>query len=197
MEEKITKEKKEKKPQRIYERIKEEDFVKILDVYKNKKYFKHIVILLLGYGSGLRLQEILNLQPDDIDIKSRHVHVIQGKGKKDRVTILAKQFKEKHKDYLPFKITKMAVQGLFTKMTVKLGINKVIATYTTKNGKVRNIYKYHFHCLRHSFAHNLLDKGVPLSAVQEFLGHANISTTGRYTKLTGDDAINIAIEKGV
>lgn len=69
-----TKIRKERKAQRIYEPIKPEDFLKIINSVKK---LKHKVILLLAYGSGLRLSEILNLLPDDIDIKNRTIFVRQ------------------------------------------------------------------------------------------------------------------------
>ena len=193
----LSKEKKKRKPQRIYERVTDEDFIKILKEYNRRKLYKHKIILLLAYDSGLRLQEILNLKPEDINVKERKIHVRQGKGRKDRITLLSKKFKESYKQYLPFNISKVGVQAMFLRITKKIGINKIIDTYTLKSGKTRNIYRYHFHSLRHSFASNCLNKGIPLNVVQEFLGHKNISTTGRYTKLTGEDAINIAIKEGL
>lgn len=189
--------KKERKPYRIYERVKEEDFLKMIEVCKKKKQQKYIIILLLAYGGGLRLQEILNLEPDNIEVKERKIKVRQGKGSRDRITLLPKQFKEEYKKYLPLDMSKMAIQKFFLKLTLSLGINKIIDTYKLKTGKERNIYRYHFHCLRHSFAHNCLANGTPISVVQEFLGHKNISTTSRYTKITGDDAIAIALSKGL
>src|SRR3990167_6580271 len=74
---------KEKKPERIYERIKEEDFLKIIYECNKRKLNNHKIILLVAYGSGLRLQEILNLQKDDISVKERIIHIRQGKGSKD------------------------------------------------------------------------------------------------------------------
>lgn len=186
-----------KKPTRIYERIKEDDFVKILGAYKQKNLYPHIVALLLAYGSGLRLQETLNIKPEDIDIESRNVHVRQGKGSKDRHTILIKQFKKDYLSYMPIQLTKKGIQSMFLKITLSLKLNNIIDTYTLKSGKTRNIYRYHFHSLRHSFAHNCLAQGVPLNVVQEFLGHKHISTTGVYTKLSGDDAIAIALSRGL
>ena len=91
----------------------------------------------------------------------------------------------------------MAIQKMFNQISLRTGINKIIDTYKLSSGKTRNIYRYHFHCLRHSYAHNCLAAGMPLNVVQQFLGHKNISTTGRYTRVTGDDAIAIALSKGL
>lgn len=184
--------KKERRPIRHYEGLKEEEFIKLLTAYKNEK---QKIILILAYGSGLRLSEILNLQKDDIDLKTKEVKVRQGKFSKDRTTILPNYFRESYIDKLPFTYTKMAVQKLFTKKSVEVGINRIIATYNTKAGKTRNIYKYHFHCLRHSFAINLLKIGTPLNYVQKLLGHSNIAATSVYTEVTSSDAIKYLLGK--
>lgn len=187
--------KKKRKPQRIYEPIKEEDFLKLINS-TNKQ--KQQTILLLAYGSGLRLSEILNLQPENIDVKNRTIFIRQGKGSQDRYTLLAKQFREEHKKFFPlgFK-SKMAIQRMFNSLLIKNNLHQVIGTYSLKSGKVRNIYKYHFHSLRHSFAVNCLAKGLPLNVVQRLMGHKNIKTTGRYTELNARDAIEIALQKGI
>jgi integrase/recombinase XerD len=185
---------KEKKiPRRQYEGLKEEEFVELLKSYDIEP---QKVILLLAYGSGLRLQEILNLQKDDFDFDSKMIKVRCGKFSKDRQTLLPKYFKQSYMQYIPFNYTKMGVQAMFLKKSLKVGINKQIAIYKTADGKERKIYKYHFHCLRHSFAVNLLKKGVPLNYVQKLLGHSNISATSTYTNIGSTDAIQMAIEKG-
>lgn len=181
-----------KKPQRQYEGLKEEEFAKLLKEYKIPK---QKIILYLAYGSGLRLQEILNLAKDDFDFKSKTLKIRQGKFSKDRITIIPKYFKETHLILFPLNYTKMAVQKMFLKKSFQAGINKIIATYQTNKGQ-RNLYKYHFHCLRHSFAVNLIKKGVPLNYIQKLLGHSNISSTSVYTNVDSMSAIELAIERG-
>ena len=184
--------KKERKPKRHYDGLKEEEFTKLIKEYGSKK---HKAILLLAYGGGLRLQEILNLKKDDIDFKSKTIKIRQGKFSKDRTTILPKYFKEEYVNIIPFGITKIGVQKMFLKKSFDCGINRIIDFYTLKSGKKRNIYKYHFHCLRHSFAINLLKIGTPLNYVQKLLGHSNISATSVYTEISSIDAINFLINK--
>ena len=182
------------KPKRIYESIKEEDFLLLL---KSTTKMRDKVILLLAYGSGLRLSEIINLQKTDIDVDSRNIFVRQGKGSKDRITILAKQFKKSYLEFIPINLTKMGVQIMFQKLLLKHNFNEVIGTYKTKTGKTKNLYKYRFHSLRHSFGTNLVMNGVPINVVQSLMGHSNISTTSRYTQLNAKDAIAIALGKGL
>ncbi len=194
MEKYITPSIKIKKPKREYENIKEKDFANILKHCHIKKYR---IIFILAYGSGLRLSEILNLQKDDINFENKTIHVRQGKGCKDRETILTKYFRKDYYNYIPFNLSKVIVQKNFLIITRdKLKINRVIDTYKTKAGKVRNIYRYHFHCLRHSFGTNLLEAGVPLNHVQRLMGHSNISTTSQYLRVGAKDAINKAMDIG-
>jgi integrase/recombinase XerD len=185
--------KQKKIAKRQYEGLREEEFIQLLKSYSVEK---QRVILILAYGSGMRLQEILHLQKDDINFDTKTIKINCGKFSKDRTTILPKYFKQSYLQYIPFNYTKMAVQSMFLKQSFKIGINKQIASYITTRGEEKKIYKYHFHCLRHSFAINLLKKGVPLNYVQRLLGHSNISATSTYTNIGSIDAIQLALEKG-
>lgn len=185
--------KKRHPPRRQYEGLNEDEFKKLYDSYLIDK---QKVILLLAYGAGLRLQEILNLQKDNFDFDNKIIKVRQGKFSKDRITLLPKDFNKSYLEYIPFKYTKPAVQKMFNTRSIEVGINQKIATYKLKSGKERILYKYHFHCLRHSFAVNLLRKGVPLNHIQKLLGHSNIAATSTYTNIGAFDAVKFALEKG-
>jgi len=186
-------EKKKRKARRIYEGLSEEEFTKLLNITKKPH---HKLAFLLAYGSGLRISEVINLQKSDVDLKSNRVFIRQGKNSKDRAVHTPKQLKEKHIESLPFTITQRALEAVFLRNTLKVGINKVIAHYMA-NGKQIPIYKYHFHSLRHSFALRALDKGVPTNVLQAILGHDSLATTDRYTKVNQTDAIAKIMEKGV
>ena len=183
-----------KKEKRLYEKVTKEEFFEMLRHINSTKVQ---IAMYLAYGSGLRIQEILNLTKDDIDLKARKIFIRQGKGCKDRITVAPKKFKEEYRQLLPLSITKAAIEKAFTLASLKANINKIIYTFKTKDRKERNKYRLHFHCLRHSFATNLLEKGVPINQVQLLLGHANLSTTSNYTKASPDETINNIITKGL
>lgn len=185
---------KKRKIHRDYDSITEEEFIKIIEYIHSKKV---LVACLLAYGSGMRIQEILNLEPDDI--RGNIITIRQGKGGKDRKTNKPQGFKEEYRKLLPLKdkITKMGIQKSFHKATMDSKINKIIFTYKTKGGKERNKYRLHFHCLRHSFATRAIEKGVPINQVQLLLGHSNVSTTSKYIRANPIDAIQNIIDKGV
>jgi len=187
------KEKGKRKAQRIYESPTDEEFAKILAEVKK---LHHEAGMLASAEAGLRIAEVLNLQPEDIDLKAKTIFVRQGKGKKDRVVNTPKHFKEKHVKCFPIKITARALEAVFLRLSLKAGVNKIIAYYSAK-GKQIPIYKYHWHSLRHYFATRALASGVPVNYVQTLLGHANLATTNRYTKANPQDAIQAILDKGL
>lgn len=184
---------KPKQARRNYEALTEEEFNSLIKKIRSKKV---LIALYLAYCSGLRINEILSLKQDEIKITERKIIVRQGKGGRDRVTLLPKGFKKAWINIFPLQITKYAIQKSFHKASMDLGINREIYKYKTKKGKERSKYRLHFHCLRHSFATNLLEAGVPINQVQLLMGHANISTTNDYVKANPTKAIQNVIDKG-
>lgn len=144
---------------------------------------KHRALLALAYSSGLRRSELLRLKPADIDSSRMQIRVVQGKGKKDRYTILSAKALELLRVY--YKIHRPGT-WLFEPMG-KTGlplseqtINSVIKKSARKSGIRKSVS---FHTLRHCFATHLLEKGVNIRLIQEFLGHASLKTTAKYLHL--------------
>jgi len=182
-----------RKIKRIYEAPTREEIAKLLQVTRK---IHHETAWILAFGSGLRIGEVLGLQPDDVDLKTKRIFIRQGKGKKDRVVNASKLLKEKHIACLPIKITARALEAVFLRLSLKAGINRIIAHYEAK-GKQMPIYKYHFHSLRHHFATQALAKGLPVNFLQTLLGHESLATTNRYTKANPQDAIQAALDRGM
>lgn len=150
---------------------------------------KHQLILSLAYAAGLRISEVLSLQIRDIDFNEMTVTVRQGKGRKDRLTVLSSKLTnqlralsiDRNGEMYIFeserggKLTTSTAQIIFRSALKKAGIQKLAS----------------FHSLRHSFATHLLENGVDVRYVQELLGHANIRTTQIYTHLTNPALKNI------
>jgi integrase/recombinase XerC len=137
----------------------------------------------LFYSSGLRLSELASLNLDDIDVRSALVTVV-GKGSKARTV----------------PVGSAALTAIAAWRKQRCAPNGELALFTSKHGKrisVRNIQArlkilgrrsgmpqdIHPHMLRHSFASHMLESSGDLRAVQELLGHSNISTTQIYTHL--------------
>ena len=140
----------------------------------------------LLYGSGLRLSEVHGLNLGDVLLDEGWVSVT-GKGNKQRQVPLVQKSREAIAAYLPVRIAADDETALFTgKNGKRLGqrqIQKRLAQWATQQGSGQHLSP---HMLRHSYASHLLQASRDIRAVQELLGHSNLSTTQIYTKLDFD-----------
>jgi integrase/recombinase XerC len=142
-------------------------------------------IMELFYSSGLRLAELLGLDLVDLDLRDRTVRVL-GKGRKVRIVPVGRHAAEALAKWLAERATLAAVDETAVFVGVngrRLGpriVQRRIARWARLQGLPEHV---HPHLFRHSFASHLLESSGDLRAVQELLGHANISTTQVYTHL--------------
>lgn len=154
---------------------------KLLSVVSN---VKHKALLMLAYSSGLRRHEIQKIKPKDIDSARMQVHVVQGKGKKDRYTILSTKALDMLRYYYKLQHPKEFLFESFGRKGVYLSettLSNIVKNNAKKAGIQKNIS---FHTLRHCFATHLIETGVSLPVVQQFMGHTSIKTTTTYLHLT-------------
>ena len=142
-------------------------------------------IMELFYSSGLRLAELLGLDLADVDLRDRTVRVL-GKGRKTRIVPVGKQALAALQAWLAERAVLAAIgeQAFFVGVNGhRLGpriVQRRIARWARLQGLPEHV---HPHMFRHSFASHLLESSQDLRAVQELLGHVNISTTQVYTHL--------------
>ena len=142
-------------------------------------------ILELLYSSGLRLSELVNLNPIDLNLKDKSL-MVMGKGGKTRLVPIGQKAIEAVNQWLDVRgqLAKTDEEALFVGIKgVRLGQRAIQARIThwgKKNGIQQGVYP---HLLRHSFATHLLEASGDLRAVQELLGHKDISSTQIYTHL--------------
>ena len=152
----------------------------LLGVISNQK---HLMMVSLFYGTGLRMNELRNIKLTDIDSKSYQIKVVAGKGGKDRFTILPKHLLEPLRNY--YKAVRPPVylfEGQCKGQPMhERSIQHFMQTYITKIGLGKKDFSAH--TLRHSFATHLLDAGTSLHTIKELLGHSNIATTMVYLHL--------------
>lgn len=150
---------------------------------------KHKALLSLLYGSGLRIGELLELRLSDIDSERMTVRVNQGKGKKDRLTILSHNvLKVLRKYFIEYKPKDYLFEGQNGgKYSASSARN--ILKQSMKRAKINNSAT--LHTLRHSFATHLLENGVGIAHIQKLLGHHNIKTTLIYTHIANDSLMSI------
>jgi len=164
----------------------------ITKIIKQTSNIKHKTMLMLAYGTGMRVSEVTALKVWQIDSKRMQIIIEQAKGKKDRVTTLSPvllvmlreyfmAYKPKREGYLfcgqnesePY--SSRSLQLVLQAAKQRAGI--------LKPGSV--------HALRHSFATHLLDKGTDVTLIMKLLGHNDIKTTLRYLHVTNRDVLQI------
>lgn len=148
-------------------------------------------ILETLFSTGLRVSELINLNREQIRLKSdtKDLEIsIMGKGGKTRTIYFSKRATEWLKKYLNTRkddhkalfINYSGRKDTQKRLTVR-SVERIIKKYTLIAGLPITTTP---HTLRHSFATDLLSKGVDLRVIQEFLGHSNIATTQIYTHVT-------------
>ena len=147
-------------------------------------YRDHAIIELL-YSSGLRLAELSGLNLTDIDLKEASI-TVTGKGNKTRYLPVGKQAISalkiwlKHRQEIASTDLPAMFLSVYSKRLSPRGIQDRLKKISIRQGMQRRV---HPHMLRHSFASHMLESSGDLRAVQELLGHQNISTTQVYTHL--------------
>ena len=140
------------------------------------------------YSGGLRISEAIGLNLEDCDLIS-DIMKVRGKGKKERIAAIGKPARTALRHYLRIRSLRTGNE----RPNAPLFVNR-FGTRLTPRSFQRNLKKYLIfaglppdltpHKLRHSFATHLLDAGADLRAVQEMLGHKNLSTTQIYTHVS-------------
>jgi integrase/recombinase XerD len=140
---------------------------------------KHQTILLMLYGTGLRVAELAQLKVADVDSQTRVIHVRTGKGGKDRFVPLTNPLlailRQYYVQYRPAVFLFYGEQN--GKPLSTRTIQSAFAVAKLKAGLSGNISP---HSLRHAFATHHIDDGTHLMAIKSMLGHTNIKTTARY-----------------
>lgn len=139
------------------------------------------------YATGLRVSELIQLRPSDVNLDDGHV-LLRGKGGKERVVPLGRAAAALTRRYLEEarpRLEKKPAEALFlTRLGhpfTRQGVWKLLRQYARKAGLEAKISP---HILRHSFATHLLERGADLRSVQLMLGHSQITTTQIYTHVS-------------
>ena len=169
-----------KQSQRLPEILSRQEVQRLLDAMGNRK---HHALLVTTYAAGLRVSEVVGLQLTDIDAERSSLRIQQGKGAKDRYSLLSPRLLEElrayWREYRPVRwlfparggqkpLDDSSAQKIYYAAKQRAGI--------TKQGGI--------HALRHAFATHLLEAGTDLHTIQRLLGHGHISSTMRYLHLT-------------
>ncbi len=168
-----------KQPQRLPEILSPGEVRRLIDSTANRK---QRALLATTYGAGLRVSEVVRLQLHHLDAERMSLRVEQGKGAKDRDTLLSPRLLEELRAY--WRQYRPAL-WLFPARGGKqpMDISTAQKLYYAAKGRAGITKRGGIHALRHAFATHLLEAGTDLHTIQRLLGHGDIRTTMRYLHL--------------
>jgi Site-specific recombinase XerD len=154
--------------------------------------FRDKAILELLYSSGIRVSELTGINLSDMSLENSTVKVL-GKGGRERIVPLGSkavdavgQYMDKRHKLSP-KENSLFVNSRGGRLTAR-SVGRIVNKYSLVSGIPKNVSP---HVLRHTFATHLLGSGADLRAIQEMLGHRNLSTTQRYTHVSIEKIMEI------
>ena len=145
---------------------------------------KHRVLLMTAYGGGLRLSELVHLRLRDIHSERMLIRVNEGKGRKDRYTLLSPRLLDELRTYWrQDRPEPWLFPGRDVNLPMPTGTAQKIFYAAKEQAKVE--HGHGIHSLRHSFGTHLMEAGVPLPTIQRLMGHSSLHTTAKYLHGTG------------
>lgn len=150
--------------------------------------FKFKTIFMLAYGAGLRIGEIANLRVEDIDSKTMRIFVREGKGNKERYTILPEETLKMLRIYwLKYRQNRRRGRIFLSESGAAITVGVMREHFRQYRRKAKLSEKITMHTLRHCFATNLIENGATLIQVKELMGHSNIRSTMEYVHVANID----------
>jgi integrase/recombinase XerD len=162
------------------------------EVFENCITYRERAVLNLCYGLGLRRTEAVNLNIEDINFKTSQAFVREGKGKKRRVVPISPKVLQGLKIYLESERTSTKTKAFITtKMGERTTGGNLNSTLKTILERTEIEKKITLHCLRHSIATHLLENGLSVERVRDFLGHKHLESTQIYTRVKNKQLWNL------
>lgn len=162
----------------------------LLESVKGNDYLavRDRAILELLYATGMRVSELVNLTVDRVDFEEQLVFV-SGKGNKERIVPFGRSATTALEEWMVLRNQALLLKGrnspyLFLSKNLKKLTRDAVFRMLHKRARMAGIRKISPHTLRHSCATHMIENGADLRAVQEMLGHANLSTTEIYTHVS-------------
>jgi site-specific recombinase XerD len=152
-------------------------------IFKCVENPKHKLLLLLAYGAGLRLSELIHLKWTDILLAEHKIHIKGAKGKKDRIVglpMIAIEYLHHYRNV--YHSEEWVFEGQYKGEAYSAKSVQVIMQRAIKKAGLEK--RATVHTLRHSFATHSLEMGIDIRYIQQLLGHSSIMTTTIYTHLT-------------
>jgi site-specific recombinase XerD len=168
-----------RQPQRLPQILAREEVARLIEATRN---LKHRAMLMTAYGAGLRVSELCHLKVADIDSRRMTIRVEQGKGAKDRYTLLSPRLLKELRGYwLAYRPSDWLFAG--AKARRPLDVSAPQRMFHAAKARAGITKRCSIHALRHAFATHLLEAGVDIHTIQRLMGHGHISSTLRYFHL--------------
>ena len=157
----------------------------VLGILQAPSNIKHRALLTTVYSSGLRVSEVVRLKPHHIESSRMMIRVEQGKGRKDRYTVLSENCLDLLRQYWR---AQQPGKWLFygRDKDRPMPIDTAQRIYYQAKDKTKITKGRGIHTLRHCFASHSLEAGTELYVIKKWMGHASIKTTFKYIHLTPD-----------
>lgn len=177
-----------KEPERIPRVLSPEEVKRLLTMAPK---LQTRLMLMLSYGCGLRAGEVVRLRVGDIDAAQGIIHIVQSKGRKDRNVMLPPEVLALAREWWKERPsgrdgdTPLAERWIFPgiKPNTHLGSRQFARLFHHAVEAAGILKPVTLHCLRHSFATHLLERGIDVRVIQALLGHDRLDTTARYTRV--------------
>lgn len=161
----------------------------VIDILRATQNLKHRTVIALLYSAGLRIGEVIDLELRSIDIDRRQLFIKNGKGRKDRVVVLAESFIPLYRNYyMTYSPKRFFIESPTYGKYSPSSIRNFLKRSCNQAGIKKKVTP---HTLRHSYATHLIENGVGLRYVQDLLGHAKPETTMIYTHVAKKDLLKI------
>lgn len=168
-----------REPQRLPVVLSGDEVVRFLEAVPG---LRNRVALTTAYGAGLRVGEVAALETSAIDSSRMLIHIVEGKGGKDRYVMLSPQLLQILRTYWRLaRPGRWLFPGENPSQPVSLATLQQACRVATRRAELTKPVTVH--TLRHSFATHLLEAGTDIRIIQVLLGHARLSTTARYTQV--------------
>jgi integrase/recombinase XerD len=163
---------------RLPEILSTDEIVRLFQAVCNRK---HRALLMTTYSAGLRVSEVVNLKLTDIHSERMMIRVEQGKGRKDRYTVLSRRLLTELRSYWK---NMRPRHWLFPGWHGHLTVRSAQRIYSDGLKSARLQRGRGIHTLRHCFGTHLFEAGVDLRTIQVLMGHASVITTTRYLQVS-------------
>ena len=152
-------------------------------LFTHAKNPRHRVLLMTTYAAGLRVSEVVRLKLTDIESERMLLRIEQGKGRKDRYTLLsARLLTELRASWRLYRPAPWLFTGRDSQRPMPIGTAQKLSYHTKQRAGIT--HGHGLHTLRHCFATHLLEAGVDVRTIQMLLGHRSLDTTTRYLRIT-------------